>query len=137
VLAVRRYGTLCDMTAGRLAASLLGLAGIAWVVCAVSVDPATGGSVAYLAGLLLLLLGLAAFGYSLVTTAPLWLRAVVAGATPALGYVVWIAIWDGLTGAREQVLLVSGLVLLLAVVLGMAVDQRRARTLERTGVDPA
>ena len=125
------------MTASRVAATLVGLAGIGWLVGAVTTDPSdlTGDSAAYVAGLVLLLLGLAAFGYSLVTTAPLWLRAVVAVATPALGCVVWIAIWDGLSDVREQVLLVSGLVLLLVAALGVAVDQRRARTRERAGVD--
>jgi drug/metabolite transporter (DMT)-like permease len=123
------------MTASRLAASLVGLAGIAWVVCAMATDPVAEDSAPYLAGVVLLLLGLAAFGYSLVTTAPLWLRAVVALATPALGYVVWVAIWDGLSDAREQVLLLAGLVLMLVVVLRVAVDRRRARTVEGVGVE--
>lgn len=112
------------MTVSRVAATLVGLAGIAWVVQAVAGDAPDGP--AYLVGLALLLLGLAAFGYSLVTTAPVWLRAVVALATPALGYVVWLSLWDGVQEARTTLLLLAGLVVMAAAVLGLAAAERRA-----------
>lgn len=110
---------------GRAAAALVGMAGIAWVVQAVVSGDAADGPT-YVVGLVLLLLGLAAFGYALVTTAPLWLRVVVAVATPALGCVVWLSVWDGVSEARITLLLLAGLVLMAAAVLGVAAHERRA-----------
>ena len=73
------------------------LGGLVWVAAAVLSwgDDELNQSL-YLAGLALLVVAFAALGYSLVATAPVWLRAVVTIATPLLGLMVWLILRDSL-----------------------------------------
>ena len=73
------------------------LGGLVWVAAAVLSwgDDELNQSL-YLAGLALLVVAFAALGYSLVATAPVWLRAVVTVATPLLGLMVWLILRDSL-----------------------------------------
>jgi hypothetical protein len=71
----------------------------------------------YLAGLGLLIVAFAFAGYALVSSAPIWLRAIVAVATPALGYSVWLSI-EGLATPYVLVLL-AGIVAVVAGVIGL------------------
>ena len=80
------------MSASRWAAFAALLGGVAWVVSAVLGWGDEPEDVSYLVGVALFVGWLALGGYSLVSTAPLWLRAVVTIATPALGYVVWATV---------------------------------------------
>lgn len=94
------------------------LGGVVWLVAAVLEWGAEPNRILYLAGLALMLLALAAGGYALVATAPVWLRVVVALATPALGYMVWLIIFDAVSG-EHLALLGGGIVLLLGASLGL------------------
>jgi hypothetical protein len=106
------------MTVTRAAALLALLGGVVWIVAAVlgwgdDVDRSM-----YLAGLVLFLLAAAAGGYTLVTTAPIWLRAVVVVASVMLGYLVWVTIRDAF--AQDAVpVLGAGIVLVLAGGVGL------------------
>ncbi|HEX6247019.1 MAG TPA: hypothetical protein VFZ64_04050, partial [Nocardioidaceae bacterium] len=72
------------------------LGGLVWLVEAVVIwtggaDRAESGLVQtlFLVGIVVLFVALAAAGYTLVEKAPVWLRAVVAVATPLLVLMVW------------------------------------------------
>jgi hypothetical protein len=85
---------MSSMNVTRAAALAAVLGGLVWVVAAAvdqggNVNPTLRG-----VGLLCVLAALAASGYALVPTAPLWLRALVCLATPALGYAVWATVRD-------------------------------------------
>lgn len=88
------------------------LGGLVWIVAAVvswgddELNPAL-----YVAGVVLLVAAFAALGYSLVATAPVWLRAVVTVATPLLGLMVWLILRDSIPA--DYVAAVVGGVLLL------------------------
>jgi hypothetical protein len=71
----------------------------------------------YLAGLGLLIIAFAFAGYALVASAPIWLRAIVAVATPMLGYSVWLSV-EGLATPYVLVLL-AGIVAVVAGVIGL------------------
>jgi hypothetical protein len=71
----------------------------------------------YLVGLGLLIVAFAFAGYALVASAPIWLRAIVGVATPALGYSVWLSI-EGLATQYVLVLL-AGIVAVVAGVIGL------------------
>ncbi len=94
------------------------LVGVAWLASTVLDWGAEPQSTLYVVGLGLLVLSLASLGYALVATAPLWLRAVVTVATPALGYTVWLAVLDAVeangavfvTGAGMLVVGATGLI---------------------------
>ncbi len=105
-----------------MGSGLAALAGIAWVVGAVLGWGGDTPAGLYLLGLLLAVLALAAFGYSLVATAPVWLRAVVTVAAPALGYMVWVTVRDAF--AHDHLPVVVAGVLLLAVG-GVGLTRRR------------
>jgi hypothetical protein len=98
-------------------AALLG--GVVWLVTAVLEWGAEPNQALYLAGVALMLLALAAAGYALVATAPVWLRAVVASATPALGLMVWLIVFDAIS-AKHLALLGGGIALLLGAGLGLS-----------------
>ncbi len=106
-------------------AALLG--GVVWLVAAVLEWGAETNQSLYLAGVALMLLGLAAGGYALVATGPVWLRLVVALATPALGYMVWLIIFDAVS-AEHLALLGGGIVLLLGAGLGLTRGRRDGDT---------
>lgn len=76
-------------------------------------------------GMAAMLVALAAAGYTLVATAPVWLRAVVTVATVALGYMLWFLVDDGIS-ADHLSALVAGVVLLAGGVVG----QLRMRSAE-------
>ena len=78
------------MTVSRLGSIAAVLGGVAWIVAALlSWGEDELGAALYYGGLALLVAAFAALGYALVATAPVWLRAVVTLATPALGAMVW------------------------------------------------
>ncbi|MGN6129122.1 MAG: hypothetical protein ACTHOK_02150 [Nocardioidaceae bacterium] len=107
------------MSASRVASGAAALGGIGWVAGAALGWGSDAPAALYLVGLLLALLALAALGYSLVATAPVWLRAVVTVATPALGYMVWVTVRDAF--AHDYVpVAVAGLLLLAAGGVGLS-----------------
>ena len=100
------------MTVSRLGAVAAVLGGLLWIVAgALAWGEDSVNQPLYVAGLALLVVAFAALGYALVATAPVWLRAVVTIATPALGLMVWLILRDSLA---EYVAAVTGGVLLLA-----------------------
>ncbi len=105
------------------------LAGFVWFVQALlSWDDPFAGPV-YLIGLALGVLAFAGLGYLLVETAPLWLRALVSVATPALGYAVWVALTDLATA--ERYLLVGA----AAALMGSGLIGRRRADREQAASD--
>jgi hypothetical protein len=128
----------------RIIASLAAVVGgVGWVTKGVLVGVGAGpgaeelASLAYLGGLVLLVTALAAAGYRLVETAPVWLRAVVTVAVPLLVLAVWELVRDGLQAVNpaegwlraELPALLGGS---LAVVLGLwGVRRRRADRADR------
>ncbi len=95
------------------------LSGLLWVAAAVLGWDGDAQGTLFTAGLVLFVLALAALGYSLVATAPVWLRAVVTVATPALGYMVWITVRDAF-GTDHLPVLGFGALLLVAGVIGLS-----------------
>lgn len=93
--------------------------GLAWIASAVLNWGGDPGELSYWGGLGLLLLSLAFGGYALVATAPIWLRAIVTLATPALGYTLWLVIWDSVSSGYV-VVVVAGVVLIAAGAIGFA-----------------
>jgi hypothetical protein len=93
------------------------VAGLTWVASAVLGWGDEPEQLTYLAGLALMLLALALGGYALVATAPVWLRAIVAVATPALGYAVWLSV-EGL-GTAYVLVVLAGVVLVVAGGIGL------------------
>jgi hypothetical protein len=114
------------MSASRWGSVAALLGGLAWVVSAVLGWGEDPEQVSYLVGLALLVVALAAAGYSLVATAPVWLRAVVTLATPALGLSVWLVVLDGVAAGYVAVVL-AGVVLLVGGGIGMGRASRRTR----------
>lgn len=115
----------------RLASVAAVLGGVGWLV-KVGLIWANGGTntgdglvgVMFLVGLAGLVVALAAAGYTLVETAPVWLRAVVTVATPLLVMMVWQmldraikAVYTDETWVRDEVNIVLGGV--VALVLGL------------------
>lgn len=109
-------------------AALLG--GVVWLVTAVLEWGSEPNRTLYLAGVVLMLVALAAAGYALVATAPLWLRLVVGLATPALGLMVWLFVYDGVS-AKHLTLLGGGIALLLGS--GLALSRGRDKEGEPAG----
>ena len=93
--------------------------GLVWVAAAVVAWGEDVNPVAGALGAVLFLLTFGAIGYSLVDRAPVWLRAVVCVATPALAYAVWITVEAGFA-TDHLPLLVAGLVLLAGGGLALA-----------------
>jgi len=114
------------MSASRWGSVAALLGGLAWVVSAVLGWGEDPEQVSYLVGLTLLVVALAAAGYSLVATAPVWLRAVVTLATPALGFTVWLVVLDSVSTGSVAVAL-AGVVLLVGGGIGMGRTSGRAR----------
>jgi hypothetical protein len=111
----------------RRIASVAAVAGAAgWLVKAVLAWLGAGGAVTgvlFVLGLVALVVALAAAGYTLVETAPAWLRGVVVVAMPALVLLVWQmldqAVQATLGGSQEpsQVSVLLGAVVALALGL--------------------
>ena len=85
--------------------------------------------ISYIVRLVLFVDWLALGGYALVATAPVWLRAVVTVATPALGYVVWSTVLASVDLDYLPVL-VAGVVMLVAGAIGLG------RAGQRPSADP-
>jgi hypothetical protein len=105
------------MTARRVASVLSVLGGAVWIGAALVGWGGDSQEMLYLLGLVLFVLAFAALGYSLVASAPVWLRAVVTVATPALGYMVWVTVRDAFA-TDSVVVLAAGVVLLVAGGIG-------------------
>ena len=108
------------MSVSRLGSIAAVLGGVAWIVAALL---AWGedelGTALYLVGSVLLVAAFAALGYALVATAPVWLRAVVTLATPALGAMVWLIIKDAIPQAYVAAV-VGGVLLLVGGGIGLS-----------------
>ncbi len=102
----------------RLASVAALLGGLVWVVGAVLYWGGNLNPTLYLSGLSLMVLWLAGAGYTLVSTAPIWLRAVVTLATPALGTSVWLIIRDSLPSG-DVAAMVGGVLLVVAGGIGL------------------
>lgn len=132
----RRKGTLVRMNPRRVASIAAVVGGVGWLVKVglvwLSGGDAGGGLVnlMYDLGFAAFAVALAAAGYTLVEKAPVWLRAVVAVATPLLVLMVWLmldpairTLYPGDSWLHEEVSdLVAGVI---ALVLGLW-EQRRA-----------
>ena len=105
--------------------------GLVWIASAVLGWGDEPEQITYFAGLVLMLLALAFGGYALVATAPVWLRAVVAVATPALGLSIWLAL-EGL-GTAYVLVVLAGVVLLVAGGIGLG---RASASHPDSGGDP-
>jgi hypothetical protein len=108
------------MSVSRLGSFAAVLGGAAWIVAALL---AWGedelGAALYLGGFALLVAAFAALGYALVSTAPVWLRAVVTLATPALGAMVWLIIKDAIPQAYVAAV-VGGVLLVVGGGIGLS-----------------
>ena len=108
------------MSVSRLGSIAAVLGGVAWIVAALL---AWGedelGAALYLMGFALLVAAFAALGYALVSTAPVWLRAVVTLATPALGAMVWLIIKDAIPQAYVAAV-VGGVLLVVGGGIGLS-----------------
>jgi hypothetical protein len=116
---VRDTAHSAPMDASRAASVAALLSGLVWVVAGVLDWGGDVNPVVYSVGLVGLVIAFAAFGYTLVDHAPVWLRAVVSVATPALAYMVWVAISDAFASDYLPVL-AAGAVLVLVGVVGLA-----------------
>ena len=112
------------MTASRWGSVAALLGGVAWVVSAVLGWGEEQEQTAYLVGLGLVVVALAFGGYALVATAPVWLRAVVTLATPALGFAVWLTVMESVTPGYLPVI-IGGVVLVVAGAIGLARGAQR------------
>lgn len=101
------------MSVSRLGSIAAVVGGVVWIIAALL---AWGedelGTALYVVGFVLLVAAFAALGYALVATAPVWLRAVVTLATPALGAMVWLILKDAVPQAHVSAV-VGGVLLLL------------------------
>lgn len=128
----RRVASLAAVLAGLAWAATVALA---WAAHQHHTGPGPVG-VAYLTGLGCLVLALGAAGYTLVTRAPVWLRAVVVVATPLLGVMVLAllgqgveAVYPGDSWLRDELSTAAGAV--LALLLGLVGLWRRRYPTDR------
>jgi hypothetical protein len=112
------------MSASRWGSVAALLGGVVWVASAVLGWGGEQDQVSYLVGLALVVVALAFGGYALVATAPVWLRAVVAVATPALGFSVWLVVMDSVTPGYLPVV-IGGVVLIVAGGIGLGRGAQR------------
>lgn len=126
----------------RIASVAAVLGGLVWLVRAGLIGAGTAPDAAdilLVVGLGLLVVGLAAAGYTLVETAPVWLRAVVALATPLLVMMVWQlldqaikGVWSGDSWVRDE----AARLVAVVVALGLGVWGFRRRRPSREGDEP-
>jgi hypothetical protein len=107
------------MNLTRAAAGAAVLGGLVWGAAALFAWGEDVNPVAAALGAVLFLLTFGAIGYSLVDRAPVWLRAVVCVATPALAYAVWITV-EAAFATNHVPVLAAGLALLAGGGLGLA-----------------
>lgn len=107
------------MSVSRLGSVAAVLGGVAWIVAAVLAwgEGEPSGAL-HDAGFALLVVALAALGYALVATAPVWLRVLVAAATPALGTMVWLIV-EGVIAQAYVAAAIGGVLLLLGGGIGL------------------
>lgn len=127
----------------RIASVAAVLGGLVWLVRVGLIGAGAAPDVAdvlLVVGLALLVVALAAAGYTLVETAPVWLRAVVALATPLLVLMIWQlldqaikGVWDGDSWLREEAArLVAAVIALVVGVWGFG----RRRPARETDAEP-
>ena len=108
------------MSVSRLGSIAAVVGGVVWIIAALL---AWGedelGTALYVVGFVLLVAAFAALGYALVATAPVWLRAVVTLATPALGAMVWLILKDAIPQAYVAAV-VGGVLLLVGGGIGLS-----------------
>lgn len=108
------------MSVSRLGSFAAVLGGVAWIAAALLAWGEDELEAAlYLGGFALLVAAFAALGYALVSTAPVWLRAVVTLATPALGAMVWLIIKDAIPQAYVAAV-VGGVLLVVGGGIGLS-----------------
>jgi hypothetical protein len=106
------------MNASRLASFLATVAGLLWIVAGVAGWGTDAEGKLYLLGLGAFVLAMAATGYALVARAPVWLRAIVTIATPALGYMVWVTVRAAFSAGYLPVL-GAGVLLVVGGAIGL------------------
>ena len=106
------------MSVSRVAWTAALLGGLVWVLAGTVGWGGYADGLVYDVGLVLVVVAFAALGYSLVDSAPVWLRAVVTVATPALAYMVWVTVRDAFAAGYLPVL-AAGLVLAAAGGVGL------------------
>jgi hypothetical protein len=106
------------MNASRAGAVVAVLGGLVWVVGGVLDHGQDVDTVVYAVGLVGVVVAFGVVGYRLVDHAPVWLRAVVCLATPALACAVWVAVVDAFD-ADWLPLVVGGVLLLVGGALGL------------------
>jgi hypothetical protein len=135
--ATRRIRHTLVMTVNRLGSAAAVVGGLLWIVAAAlgwGEDPVSGTP--YLAGLVLLVVAFAAWGYALVETAPVWLRAVVTVATPLLAVMVWLIVRDSIP-AEPVAVLVGAALLLAGGVTGLVRGRGRTAVPATSGAPAA
>lgn len=129
----------------RIASVAAVLGGLVWLVRVGLIGAGAAPDIAdvlLVVGLALLVVALAAAGYTLVETAPAWLRAVVALATPLLVLMIWQlldqaikGVWDGDSWLREEAARLVAAV--IALVMGAWGFGRRRPARETDEEPPA
>jgi hypothetical protein len=119
------------MNSSRIASLLGVMGGLTWVAAAIRGWGADSEPTLEQAGMGLLGLCLAAVGYTLVRTAPIWLRLVLMVAASAFGYMVWITVRDAFPTDHVPVL-VGGVVMITAGLIGLG--RRPSRPVEHEPV---
>lgn len=124
-------GRLAGMDPRRIASIAAVVGGVGWLAKVALIWANNGENtdsglvgIMYGIGLVGLFVALAAAGYTLVETAPVWLRAVVAVATPLLVLMVWVllnqailAVYPGDSWLRDELgILVAAVI---AVLMGL------------------
>ena len=106
------------MSVSRVASAAALLGGLVWVLAGVVGWGGDADGLVYDVGLVVVVVAFAAVGYSLVETAPVWLRAVVTVATPALACMVWVTVREAFSAGYLTVL-AAGVVLAAAAAVGL------------------
>jgi hypothetical protein len=81
-----------SMTTLRAGSHAAALGGLLWVVAGLAGWGGDPQKLLYAAGSVCLAGAFGVAGYALVTSAPVWLRAVISVATPAFGAMVWVSL---------------------------------------------
>ncbi|MGZ4429777.1 MAG: hypothetical protein ACXVW2_17565 [Nocardioidaceae bacterium] len=106
------------MSASRLASWGALAVGVVWIGAAVLGWGGDAMPLLYYPGLLGAVIVLAAFGYSLVAKAPVWLRLIVSVCNASLGLMLWITAVSAV-GVKAIVVLAAGIVLLACGLIGL------------------
>ena len=114
------------MSSSRIGGIAAVLGGLVWIAAAVKGWSGDVDATVFLAGEALFVVALAAGGYALVATAPVWLRLIVMVATPCLGYMVWITVHEAFPTDHVPVLVV-GVLMVTAGLIGMGHSRSHTR----------